>query len=1069
MPQDHRNALPSGYRFHEYRIDGVLGVGGFGITYLGWDESLRQQVAIKEYLPNEIAVREGATVYAKSEKEREDFEWGRVRFVEEARTLVNFHHTNIVRVYRLVENLNNTAYMVMGYEDGASLEALLSRQTPPYDEKTLLGMVFPLLDGLEEVHRAGFLHRDIKPGNIYIRRRDESPVLLDFGSARQALGGKRSRSLSVVVSVGYAPIEQYESDPKLQKAYTDIYALGAVLYRAIGGGTPVDSMSRSNAVYIRKQKDPLTPALVIGKGRYSEGFLRAIDHALSIRETDRPQSVAAWREAFKGNFRTRPRVDRKVWMAVGLAVLLGLGGWLWQSERERSLERAHMEVARQEKESLAKRQEQERQEKERLEAERKKNLAVAPPKTQVNVAPLHECDRQAAYWDNPHVIYLDPIEIHADRALPACREAIRQYPEELRFQMQLARAVLKSGDRKDAAEKMRQLAVKGYAPAQDLYADHLVHGLGVAKDEAEAVQWMQRSAQQGYGFVYASLGKVYWEGIGVMKDQAASEKWYRKTLDYFRRLAEQGNASGQVMLGVLYIEGRGVEKNDKEAVKWFRKAAAQGAGMGQSLLGHMYVEGKGVEKDAKEALKWFNKAVEQGHAMGYEGLALMYANGLGVEKDEKKAVELYRRTAAQESSVGQVGLGGMYARGAGVEKDDYEAVKWFRKAVEYGNAGGQVSLGVMYAEGRGVAKDEQEAVRWYRKSAEQGSADGQFFLGVMLANGQGVKENDTEAVKWLRKSAEQGHSSGQFNLGVMYEQGRGVEKNVKEALKWYRKAAEQGHEEAKKSEQRLTSVEKGQNNAGKVSMGAAKIEFVRVPGGTFQMGCGSWQSDCFDNEKPSVEVSVGSFEIGKYEVTNGQYMECVQAGACRVPVWNELGSEYHYQTGTSDWYKKLGEALTGNSHPVVGVSWENAQQMVKWLNGRGDGCRYRLPTEAEWEYACRSGGKPEKYCGGNDMKEISWYDKNSGGKTHPVGQKLANGFGIHDMSGNVYEWTCSDWGKYGDGGKNFALCNQAGSSRVARGGGWFNSPTRVRSANRYGAAPTDRHYALGFRLARGCP
>ena len=221
------------------------------------------------------------------------------------------------------------------------------------------------------------------------------------------------------------------------------------------------------------------------------------------------------------------------------------------------------------------------------------------------------------------------------------------------------------------------------------------------------------------------------------------------------------------------------------------------------------------------------------------------------------------------------------------------------------------------------------------------------------------------------------------------------------------------------------------------------MEFVRVSGGTFKMGCGSWQSDCYDDEKPVQTVRVGSFDIGKYEVTQGQWRAIMGSNP------SKFGS-------------------CGNNCPVENVSWDDVQKFIKKLNAKGQG-RYRLPTEAEWEYACRSGGKPEKYCGGNDVGRVAWYAGNSGDKTHPVGQKSRNGLGLYDMSGNVYEWTCSDWGGYGDGKKNHAKCSVGGSYRVHRGGGWRFKPADVRSANRIRFDPGYRGNYLGVRLARTLP
>ena len=229
--QDHKQALPPGFRLGSYRVVRVLGVGGFGITYLSEHAGLDVQVAVKEYLPNEIAVRDGAAVLPKSAGDREGFEWGLSRFLDEAKTLARFEHPNVVRVRDCFE-ANSTAYIVMDYEDGESLDRLLQR-LGTLTEAQLMRVVLPVAEGLREVHAAGFLHRDIKPSNIFVRRSDESPVLLDFGSARHALG-RKSRSMTAIASAGYSPPEQYESQGS-HGAWTDIYALSALCYRAITG------------------------------------------------------------------------------------------------------------------------------------------------------------------------------------------------------------------------------------------------------------------------------------------------------------------------------------------------------------------------------------------------------------------------------------------------------------------------------------------------------------------------------------------------------------------------------------------------------------------------------------------------------------------------------------------------------------------------------------------------------------------------------------------------------------------------------------------------------------------
>ena len=294
--KDYKHALPRGNGLGPYHVARVLGVGGFGVTYLCEHMGLGVRVAVKEYLPNEIAVRDGMGVYPKSAGDREGFEWGLSRFLDEARTLARFEHPNVVRVRDCFE-ANNTAYIVMDYEDGEPLDALLRRHGT-LTEAQLKRVLLPVADGLRQVHATGFLHRDIKPSNIFVRRSDESPVLLDFGSARLALG-RRSRSMTAIASAGYSPPEQYGSGGP-QGAWTDIYALAALCYRAITGEVPVDAPRRQSQL-LRTQTDPL-PRLANGaRGGESPAFLEAVDWGLRVIETERPQNLGDWLRAWEGS------------------------------------------------------------------------------------------------------------------------------------------------------------------------------------------------------------------------------------------------------------------------------------------------------------------------------------------------------------------------------------------------------------------------------------------------------------------------------------------------------------------------------------------------------------------------------------------------------------------------------------------------------------------------------------------------------------------------------------------------------------------------------------------------
>ena len=309
----HHVALPSGYKLHWYVIGSVIGQGGFGITYLALDTNLDQRVAIKEFLPTELVTRsKDSQVHPLSADHKDTYGWGLNRFVSEARTLAKFRHPNIVRVLSVFE-ANRTAYMVMEYERGESLENAL-RAGRVTGEERLLEIFLPLLDGLRMVHEAGFIHRDIKPDNIYLRE-DGSPVLLDFGSARRALG-VATRTLTALVTPGYAPFEQYDTSQageKKQGPWTDIYALGATLYRAITGTGPPDAMARVNAVM--GGEDIFVPAVRKASGKASPELLAAIDWALEFLPENRPQRLDDWRAAVVGEVAPPPRAGSKPFMS----------------------------------------------------------------------------------------------------------------------------------------------------------------------------------------------------------------------------------------------------------------------------------------------------------------------------------------------------------------------------------------------------------------------------------------------------------------------------------------------------------------------------------------------------------------------------------------------------------------------------------------------------------------------------------------------------------------------------------------------------------------------------------
>jgi hypothetical protein len=295
-----RGVLPAGTSLRGYELKSILGQGAFGITYRARDLTLDRDVAIKEYLPTSLALREGrTTVLPRSPDHAEQFAWGRQRFMEEARTLGRLDRaTAIVRVFDFLED-NGTAYMVMALIEGETLNKKLMREQKLHPE-AVERIVFPLLDGLEAVHAIGFLHRDIKPANIMVDAHGR-PTLIDFGASRQAMA-ERSTTLTAIFTPGYAAAEQFTSTKP--GPWTDIYGLSATLYHAITGKIPPSAIER----VLQDEYRPLADLMPAG---FAPELLAGIDAGMAVRADNRPQSIAEWRHLLRPNSFDATRVARR--------------------------------------------------------------------------------------------------------------------------------------------------------------------------------------------------------------------------------------------------------------------------------------------------------------------------------------------------------------------------------------------------------------------------------------------------------------------------------------------------------------------------------------------------------------------------------------------------------------------------------------------------------------------------------------------------------------------------------------------------------------------------------------
>ncbi|MFM2057675.1 MAG: hypothetical protein RLY71_2060 [Pseudomonadota bacterium] len=296
---EHDNALRTGVRLGEFEIVDVIGVGGFGIVYRAFDHDLEREVAIKEYMPGQFAGRDATgAVTVRARTHAETFGIGLRSFVNEARLLARFDHPALLKVYRYWE-AHGTAYMAMPFYDGSTLSQVVRGLPGPPSQAWLMGVIEPLLGALELLHSQQIYHRDISPDNILLLD-DGHPVLLDFGAARRVIGD-RTQTLTAILKPNYAPIEQYAEIPGLKQGpWTDLYALGAVVYACLTGKPPSPAATRA-------VMDDLVPLEQLGQQlqqhhnlHFDASFLAAWQATLAVKPADRVQNIVQLRALLAG-------------------------------------------------------------------------------------------------------------------------------------------------------------------------------------------------------------------------------------------------------------------------------------------------------------------------------------------------------------------------------------------------------------------------------------------------------------------------------------------------------------------------------------------------------------------------------------------------------------------------------------------------------------------------------------------------------------------------------------------------------------------------------------------------
>lgn len=738
MDQDDASLLPVGARVDQYEIIGLLGRGGFGITYKVYDPALRRDFALKEFFPSGLVVRDGRDIRVTPKSNGDsDYQWAKRKFYGEARLLAQFNHRNIVSVQRIFE-ANNSAYIVLDFIEGGTLEAWLrSLRSPPTQEELDL-IAGPLLGALELVHDNRSWHLDVSPENIMIRAADGAPILLDFGASRFEIKQHSQLVSAMVFKSGYSAPEQYTSNADRYGPWTDIYATGATLYRAIAGERPTEATSRTIA-------DDLVPAAKLGKGRYRDNFLRAIDWAMQISPAARPQTARAWRAALLGTAPSPSPASRAAPAVAAAAAGDALRG---MSDRLDSLavrvQRKADGMARQY----------------RANPRRALTLSAVPAALLVllgvNLALDPFGPDRATTLPTP-VINASAESMVPPQGLPPQMPPMIDLPTRPRTPGRLVTLPLKLGSLLSDGRKgwlgvnlvpveadmakalglpdtkgaiVREMATDGPAARAGMRSGDIVVGLDGSK--VEDVNDVRRRVQARPPETEISL--EIWRPGTESRD-------FTQTL---LGLAGEGNSHVMSWLGHVYALGLGVTRDDGEAVRWFRQGA-NGADSASMLgLANMMIAGRGTERDQAAARGYLSAAGRAGNLDAYERLATLHIETRRRNSDAAPAAQMYASLAENGHTLAMVRLGSIYQLGLGVRKNPQQAVSWIKKAADLGDPAGIADLGAVYYQGYGVEKNQQEAVVLFKRAAELGNLTALHNLAAVYESGAGGEARDPE-------------------------------------------------------------------------------------------------------------------------------------------------------------------------------------------------------------------------------------------------------------------------------------------------------------------------------------
>ena len=716
--------LKKGFMLLEYEIIEVLGSGGFGVTYKAYDKHLQKIVVIKEYMPAEFATR--ATQDSKVvpfEKNEQTYAKGKQRFLEEARLLAQFDYPSIVKTHRFFED-NNTAYFVMDYYEGLTLKDYIhSRSSKVFEQNNILEILMPILEGLKVVHSFNFLHRDIAPDNIFLRK-NKLPVLIDFGAARNAIGTE-SKSISAIVKPGYSPPEQYNFN-SIQTPATDIYAISAVMYEMISGKKVPESTYRQTEL-LNNNPDPLEDIVKQYRNRYSSSFLETIQKGLNLVQKDRIQSVEEFQEGLTKKDSTgkngtvalskeeqnstfnkvsslsdsgssnqkkdTPSPNKVLYGVIALlfALITAGGTYFLSTEDKGDTKKQEVKASKkEEKKSDVKNQPKEKEvAKEKKEQESIKTAEVAKESKTEKIG-SSSCNNGDA------------------------------------------KACTKEGD------------------------DYYIGRNGKIIDFKKATTLYKKGCDGGDYVGCSNLGMFYDFGKGVEKNPTRAKELYKKACD-------GGSMRGCTFLGMMYYYGRGVNRDYQKAKTLLKEPCYRGDDEACNVLSK--IKNSNISNNnSSSKLETFKKACSSGDAKSCQHLGYMYYSGTGVKKNYKKTAIYYQKACDGGLIIPCAALGTMEYGGIGVKKNYKKAAKLFNKSCNGGVKTSCSFLANLYYDGRGVRKSYKKAFELYKKACSLGHMNSCNNLATMYYFGLGTRKNKKEAMRLFKKSCNSGLKKACSNL-----------------------------------------------------------------------------------------------------------------------------------------------------------------------------------------------------------------------------------------------------------------------------------------------------------------